>query len=241
MTTDQFTALRNAEWDTLVVLDACRWDYWHRLFDRGRRVRSPASCTKDWLAALTAAFDTEAWTCVTASPIQERHHAGAFGDRIDVWKTEWRQVNGIPTVPPRATTEAAKPYFDADGRLLVHYIQPHGPYAVGPQPLPVMRANPRANAVDLPAEDVPDRLVRNPMRLIHDDEAWLTAAMLREAYDANLKWVFDALLPLLNSGRDVVVTADHGEFLADGSGDGAYGHPCGNDHDLLRTVPFWNP
>lgn len=241
MTADQFTTLQHTDFDVLAVLDACRWDYWDREYSRGHAVRSPASCTRNWVGALVDAFDTERWTCVTANPIHERHYDGAFGERVDVWRTSWRQFNGIPTVGPQDTTEAAKPYFGQDAPLYIHYLPPHGPYPHGPTPVPVMRANPEANAVDIADDDVPDHLIRDPMRLIHADDTWLTARLLRKAYTRNLQWVYDALLPLLRSELAVVVTADHGEFLADGPGDGRYGHPCHSDHALLREVPLWVP
>lgn len=235
----QFDRLKAIEWDVLCVLDACRWDYWNEQYGYGQAVQSPASCTKDWIGNFVREFDHEGITCVTANPMQRRHYDSCFQNRVDVWETHWKQFNGVPTVSPRDTTEAALPYLDTDSRLYVHYIQPHGPYAAGPKPVPVMRANPQANAVDIPDSEIPNKLVRNPMRLIHDKDSWLTAELLREAYRRNLKWVYDALLPFKKLDKTVVVTSDHGEFLADGPGDGCYGHPCQSTHPILRTVPLW--
>lgn len=235
----QFDAIRSTDWDVLLVMDACRWDVWAHRYGHGERVRSPASCTREWLGAFTDAFDTADMTCVTANPVHWRHYGDAWADRVDVWRHEWRQFNGIPTVSPKDTSDAAQRCLDIDGRLYVHYIQPHGPYPWADPPVPVMRANPEAKVVDVEAEDVPDEIIMHPMDAIESDDGWLTAEHLRDAYQRNLSWVYDALLPFRNLDATVAVTSDHGEFLADGPDGGEYGHPCGTDHHLLRDVPFW--
>lgn len=233
---DQLDCLDATDWDILLVMDAVRWDIWAERYDYGEPVSSPASCTKQWLGAFIDAIDDSDVTCITASPMQRRHYPEAFAERVDVWESEWRQFNGIPTVSPKTTTDIALDHVGEADRLYVHYIQPHGPYPWSDPPVPVMRANPEAEAVDVDAEEVPDQLIRHPVPMLYDPDHWLSIGLLQTAYRRNLAWVFDALLPFRSVDATVIVTGDHGELLGE---DRTYGHPCGSDHHLLRTVPWW--
>lgn len=237
----QFDALADIDWDVLLVLDACRWDVWRDTYGHGRPVTSPASCTLDWLPHAIDHLDDGNTVCVTANPTHAKHYDSAFADhRHEVWVDRWQQYNGIPTVSPRDTTEAALDAWDGDRRLYVHYIQPHGPYPWSDPPIPLTRANPEAHVghVDMP-DDYDDELVTAPSRAF-DTFDWLTPNLLREAYDRNLAWVYDALLPFKRRAGDhtVVVTSDHGEWLCDGDGR-EYGHPCRTRDPILQSVPLW--
>lgn len=233
---DQFDALRDTDWDVLLVLDACRWDTWRDKYGHGDPVWSPASCTLEWTRFMADEYGET--LCVTANPTHAKHHDEAFPNRVDVWQTEWQQYNGIPTVSPRDTTERALEAWDRSERLYVHYIQPHGPYPWSDPPISLTRANPLATMehVKMPS-GLSNKLITNP-KLAFVEFEWLTPELLKEAYERNLGWVRDALLPFEDMDKRVVVTSDHGEWLCDGVGQ-PYGHPCGEVDEVLRQVPFW--
>lgn len=237
---DQFDALDAIDWDVLLVLDACRWDVWDDVYGYGGAVRSPASCTLDWTPHAIDHLDDGDTLCVTANPTHAKHYPEAFPGRVDCWMDHWQTFNGIPTVSPKDTTEAARRAWDGsdERRLYVHYIQPHGPYPWSDPPIPLTRANPHAGVehVEMP-DGMDNTLITHPRRAFRDLD-WLTEDLLHDAYRKNLAWAFDALLPFIRSDATVVVTSDHGEWLHDGD-DQPYGHPCGVKDDLLRTVPLW--
>ncbi len=63
---------------------------------------------------------------------------------------------------------------------------------------------------------------------------------LKLAYEDNVMLVLDIasrlIEHLMDSGLKIVVTSDHGEFLGEG---GRFSHPCGSNHEILRTVPVF--
>lgn len=249
---DQLDRLAEMEWDVLVILDAMRWDAWEGHVGVGEPVWSPANCTMEWVKAVFSHAELRARMagvdCVTANPEVTRHvNEVLLRERDDLWKRGWEYVNGLGTVPPATVTEAVETRLvvGRDHPVYAHYAQPHGPYPMAEPPVPVMRNNPEAGTVE-GTEDQP--ILMDPHEEIEDPDHWLTFDVLRSAYEKNVKWVLDAIEPLLDSDRTVVVTADHGELLGEEATivteDGPvtrpmYGHPPGKAHPKLREVPLW--
>lgn len=249
---DQFDRLESVDWDALLVLDATRWDYWQEMVGDGEPVRSPASCTPEWIKAFNRRFDLSDTVCVTANPEVTRHSAEfLYSHRDDLWKRAWEHVNGLGTVPQERVTEAVMASLVAgpDRPVYSHYPGCHGPYPMHEPPIPVMRNNPEADEVRVDIDYLPDEIIMDPNEMLADEDSWLTVEMLRDAYCSNLEWAWEAIQPLLDSDRTVVVTADHGELLGerieierqDGETvtyESFYGHPCPLDVPELREVPF---
>lgn len=246
---DQFDRLNAIEWDLLLVLDALRWDVWQEEIGLGESVYSGGNNTMEWIKAANRALDFSDTICVTANPEVTRNtFEGLYAARDDVWRRKWKYVNGVGTVPPDAVTAAVKTHLTVgpDRPIYAHYAQPHGPYPLHDPPIPVMRNNPEAAAVKTDVEYHPDEIIMDPTALLEAPDSWLDEAMLREAYRQNLSWVWDAVQPLLDLDLTVVVTSDHGELLGErmtlqtpqGTALLRYGHPHGEPHGLLRTVPL---
>lgn len=252
---DQRDRLRETDWDVLCVLDALRWDYWTDIVGGGEPVWSPGAATIEWVPEFVRAGDFSETVCVTANPeVTRRTHESVFHERDDIWERKWEYINGFGTVDPDDVTSAVvarRTVLEPDQRVYAHYAQPHGPYPVHDPPLGVMRNNPYAADVD--TDNVADeyqlgeQIIMDPMQFIDDSNHWLTSDILRSAYRANVEWVWDAIQPLIESQDTVVVTADHGDFLAEDvtfeTADGPvtselYGHPPGVSHPTLRVVPW---
>jgi len=135
-----------SDWDYLMVLDACRYDAFEATYDRFfdgtlERRLSKASATPRWLERTFS--DEYDLTYVSANPFinSEGEDIGGYGtytaadhfmEIIDVWKHGWDRDLG--TVPPERVTAAALETVesDRDRPVIVHYLQPHGPYLTDP-------------------------------------------------------------------------------------------------------------
>lgn len=259
---DQLDRIAEADWDVLLVLDAFRWDYWDKITGLpGEPVRSPGQTSMEWIKAVFRHPDLRSrmqeTICITANPEVTRHtNEVLFHDRDDLWEREWTHINGLPTVDPTDVTRAvqARLTVGPDRPVYAHYAQPHGPYPMAePYPVPVMRNNPQGTTVEIDSDDQPNHVIMDPREQLEDDDHWLTPRVLREAYVSNIEWVMEAIKPLLNAGRTILVTSDHGELLGEEvtytdveTGERRtgpmYGHPYnpeGGETPELRTVPFF--
>ncbi len=136
-------------WDVLIVLDACRYDFFEPIINRfatGKIIGiiSPGSCTLEWLCK-TFRDKYEDIIYVSGNPFVNKRHA--FGDRlkfepyihfdidniIESFKKCWNYPG--TTDPVCLTIEAFKAilkrYHNTSKnslRFIVHYLQPHAPY-----------------------------------------------------------------------------------------------------------------
>ncbi|MFW6117762.1 MAG: hypothetical protein ACOC6G_04170 [Thermoproteota archaeon] len=134
--------LMEEDWDYLVVLDACRYDYFEDLYSDYldgtlKWALSPASDTREWLEKVFRGKYGDT-VYVSANPhINSKgvdvggngFYAGEhFPEIVDVWGFGWDEK--MKTVPPEAVNIAAvdTDLVHPDQRLIIHYLQPHAPY-----------------------------------------------------------------------------------------------------------------
>ena len=129
-------------WKYLIVLDACRYDYFKRncrIPGRLQQAISPAchykgTVTSNWYRYI---FIGEYPDIIHVSghprvnsrvPVEGFDAKKHFSKIIDVWDTDWD--DSIGTVFPESLTARAidtiKEY--PDKRFIIHYVQPHTPY-----------------------------------------------------------------------------------------------------------------
>ncbi len=222
----------SADWDNLLVLDACRYDLFERVADlpgETRAVQSRGSATREFLRGNVDGRTFLDTVYVSASPMLYRYRDEIdvrFHDVVNVWKDRgWNDQ--YRTVLPETVAEAA---LDAAGkypnkRLFVHFIQPHYPF-IGPT---------GREHFDL------DRL----------DFEWADAAtgaldvsdnVIRRAYEENLTAALPSVRRLLKElGGLTVVTSDHGQMIGERLSPipiREYGHPPGLYADELVKVPW---
>lgn len=118
-------------------------------------------------------------------------------------------------VTDRGITAAREQNLD---RLILHYMQPHGPYA----------ANATAEDRDLRKHEV------RPLRYLRDTGDMET---VWEAYLDEIRFALDEVEIALNNidAEKAVISADHGEAFGEY---GIYGHTIGSLHPKVRTVPW---
>jgi hypothetical protein len=234
---EQYDLIHNTEWNTLILLDACRFDLFKKLNKipgKLQEVHSEGHHTWVWL---NKTFPGKyPWTYFSAHPYvnagsgQKWNAVNHFERIIPIWSFGWNDKLG--TVHPDTVGQVAKniPYEKA----IVHYIQPHGPWIGKTKWL-----NPWTLA------DYSRR------QLMGDWIAVLAKpdpAFFRQCYKDNLRLVLDSVekyLPFFR--RPVVVSADHGELLGE---KGLYLHGAvkkEDEHkpypveciDFLRRVPWF--
>lgn len=213
-----------ADWDVLVVLDACRYDLLAAadLDGRLRQRRSRGSHTVEWLWGNFVDRRLHDTVYVTANVQPHVYRQGLELHHVEhAWVEGFDEDRG--TVPAAATTDAALAAAERfpKKRLVVHYLQPHYPFVEGPT------------------------FEHGTMAFwdaVAAGEIEASAADLRAWQAATLEQALPAVRRLLDgvAGR-AVVTSDHGTALGERVGPvpvREWGHPWGIYADPLVTVPW---
>lgn len=219
------------DWDTLLILDACRYDVFADRHDLPGELDSrtvASSSTLEFLEQYVDGADLRDTVYVTANPQLSRHldrFDVSFHDIVDLWDTSWDDsISSVhPEVVVDATLEANEQY--PNKRLLAHFIQPHHPY-IGP----------------IGQKELQLDSIGHFWNRVHTGDIDVDEREIRQAYEENLDIVLDWVDTLLAEieGR-TVVTADHGEMLGDRGGPipiTEFGHPTGHRTPELVTVPW---
>lgn len=230
------TPVYEADWDVLVVLDACRPDLLSEVIGEYDFLPatvdthdSPASQSAEWMEKTFAPAYEEAvarTAYVTGNPFSRALDGDRFARLDEVWRYAWDDDFG--GIPPRPVTEravVAGRETDVD-RLVVHYMQPHVPF--------------RSEAFDaghtleeaLDGENGDDAYVWYRLR---DGDIDLDAVWT--AYRDTLRWVLDDVAVLLENvdAPEVVVTADHANAVGEW---GVYEHPPTVPVPAVKRVPW---
>ncbi|WP_276256929.1 hypothetical protein [Halomontanus rarus] len=228
----------SADWDLLVVLDACRADLFSDVLSETNRAyegihagttrTSPASSSEEWLRNVFVDADSNELAdvaYVSGNPYTARVlDADRFGTVVDVWREAWDDDLG--TIPPRPITDRAIELGREDrfDRLVVHYMQPHFPSLAAPD------SEDRGVALSQFGDE--SMSVWEDLRFgrVSESTVW-------ERYRANLEAVLEEVECLLANvdAESAVITADHGNAIGEY---GIYGHPGGVDLPCLREVPW---
>jgi hypothetical protein len=215
------------DWDNLVLLDACRYDYFEKhVKDAGlsgtlQSHQSLGSCSREFVQRNFDGRQLHDVVVVSANLWYEQVQQD-FDTDIDVHHLELvtereRRDTWRPAPFPDHVTNRVRTVVDEfpDKRLLIHYHQPHEPY-IGPT------AQRHAD---------PDYPLNIPRQYLHD------------AYEETLRTVLDELSTVIEllDGK-TVVSADHGDLLGEVTAPiptRMYGHPCEYYHEKLVTVPWF--
>lgn len=221
-----------ADWDNLLVLDACRADLFESRtavddFDSYRRVRSRGSSTEEWVQKNWVGREFPDIVYVTANPTVARYTPYTFYARVDVFDDGF-DPDGM-TVYPETIAERARDAFEADKRIVVHFMQPHAPFY--------------PSSVDIAAwaptfDDTPD--LSSPWEALRRGE--VGPEEIKRAYAKTLDAVLPTATELARSlpGRSVI-TSDHGNSFGRVAFPlplRIYGHPTGLRYPELVEVPW---
>lgn len=235
-------AIFEEDWDTLVVLDACRYDMFKEVADISGDLSSrtsKGSATVEWLSANFDGKDLSDTVYVTANPQLERNRRNwniSIHETINVWLDEgWDEETG--TVLAETITEAAIKAHEKfpHKRLVVHYMQPHYPFVPSDTSFDKNHLNQIDGADGSPdGENVWGKKFTGQLS-ISQNELW-------DIYLKNLEYVIKHVKFLLTfiTGK-IVITSDHGNYVGERASPipfKEYGHPRGIYDDVLVQVPW---
>lgn len=235
-------AVFDRDWDTLVVLDACRFDMFetvNRIEGDRSSVLSKGSATTEWLRANVHGRDLSDTVYVTANPQLERNKDEwdvRFHDVINCWLDEgWDDEKG--TILAETMTERGIEAFERypDKRVVVHYMQPHYPFVTSETAVDKHHLKTIQGGSDLATgESIWNQKFLDDLE-ISDEELW-------SMYCDNLEYVLEAVEVLLDAihGK-TVITSDHGNFVGERASPipiREWGHPRGIYADPLVRVPW---
>ena len=227
---NQTKLIHDGDFDTLIILDAMRYDIFKQLNKipgKLYKAKSPASHTWEWLNKTFP--DKYPWTYFTAHPhitekeLPHRWDGSKHFDKVvPIYMKCWNDELG--TVHPRDVCKVVgTSRYD---KAIVHFIQPHGPW-IGRNKLLNPWTLEQHQTHNMMADWVMNKLQMYPTKF-------------RILYKDNVRLVLDTIQKNLKLFKGkVVITADHGEMLGE---KGLYLHksdfPKWAD-SLLKTVPFF--
>lgn len=121
------------DWDTLIVLDACRADYFEKVadldrFDQYDNRISLGSHSSEWTRRNFEGEQFGDTVYVSANPHTSLVAGGSFHYIYELWETDVDEEYGVvrPEAVRDTAIEARQRFHNK--RLIVHFMQPHGPY-----------------------------------------------------------------------------------------------------------------
>jgi hypothetical protein len=197
------------DWDTLVLLDGCRYDMFEELHPfKGRleRVSSRASESLTFMRENFFGRTLHDTVYVTANPYATELPDGTFHDVITLATSEWDE--DLRTVPPEAVAEAAVEAYERypNKRLVAHFMQPHYPF-IGETGDEISHHGIRDETQEIAGTGHVWKRLRYGLEDVD---------RVRAAYYENLELVFPSVERI---HREVpgktVVSADHGNLLGE--------------------------
>jgi len=228
-----------ADWDVLVVLDACRYDVYEQecsLPGGVSVVQSRGSHSLEWLTENFRNHTLHDTVYVSANayaptlPEGVFHWVDLFSDEIDEAE---RAIQ--PTTVTRHALSASENF--PNKRLIIHYMQPHVPF-IGQKGKRIPHHGPDPDRDGFSVDEDIRGLWANIRYGLADIE--LDAA--REAYCENLRIVLEEVKSLYDSiDGKMVVSSDHGNLFGERLWPfpvRGFGHPKGMRHPKLIRVPW---
>jgi hypothetical protein len=225
------------EWDILVLLDACRYDYFERCNPyKGKLTPFDQGCvgTKQYYQMNFKNRDCSDVVVINHILLfQDWLGDTKFHDVVNVYDTHWDQ--GFGTVLPEPNTEAALEQIEKypDKRFLIHYAQPHMPYL--DRGTKIVKQKTKKQVVYKNKFQGKVALALNKMKnLFPPMPFWCVEKVfgnsagvgeiyfkegfegLRKSYEYNLIRTLKSVEPITRlTDKKVVITSDHGKILGE--------------------------
>lgn len=230
------TDVMGEEWDTLIILDSCRYDIFKKEHDLPGELESRisrGSATLEFLRGNFADRDLHDTIYVSANPQIAQHQDTlnvSFHDVVSIWETAWDEEaqNVLPADMTAAARAALEEY--PNKRLILHYNQPHGPF-LGPTARD-LAIGPNRKEDESLLEFAVDQFRHN---LVSHDQWW-------QGYIETFEIVHRSIQDLLpDIDGKTVITSDHGNLMGELTSPipiPYYGHPIGAREEAALKVPW---
>jgi len=196
-----------ADWDMLLVVDACRFDVFQEVNSLPgvlKKWRSSCSCTQDFVS-LFDGLDLRDMVCLSANPHISNFYLKKLPSGIpfysvrDVWDWGWDKKLG--TVRPDVVTQAVieQSIAMSDKKFYVHYLQPHHPF--------IGKFKIREKGVCADSLGIPAKHGRENLSTVYDllKEGKISKESVFRAYKDNLKLVLKSIEKLRRPGVRIVI------------------------------------
>lgn len=230
--------IMNEDWDNLIILDACRYDYFEDECDIQGELSeklSQGSYSFEFMEGNFINQKLHDTVYVTSNPHSPKLSKDIFHDM--------RFILDSYTSPQKVIDEALNAYEDyPEKRLIVHLMPPHRPH-LGPTADSIQNEYNLKdwNNVDKREKPTTETSGRSIWNLaIHNE---ISTETLRKSYRENLNIGLE-YAKQLNDNIDgkTVITSDHGELLGERAAPlthRRYGHPHEVNCRTLRIVPWF--
>lgn len=126
-------SVMDQSWDNLIVLDACRADFFEEVADLTQyneyeRVVSLGSHSSEWTRRNFQGKEYADTVYVSANPHTSLEAGDSFHEIYELWNTDFDEEAGVvrPGVVRDTAINAYKKY--SKKKLIIHFMQPHGPF-----------------------------------------------------------------------------------------------------------------
>jgi hypothetical protein len=215
------------DWDILVVLDACRYDYFKEEVDFDGElssITSRGSTSSEFMRGNFSEKQLHNTIYISANgfygALRDELRSSVY-KHVDLYSEEWRDEYGISTNPNTVTKKAldiSREY--PNKRLIIHYLQPHQPYL---------------------GEFGREKFVPGGNLRESIENSDVSSGDVKKAYRENLNLVLDEVKILLDElDGKTVISSDHGEMLGERKGlFRYYGHFDGVYWEELVQIPWY--
>lgn len=236
------------EWDNLIILDSCRYDYFSRYnhFDGKTEYRvSRGSTTREFIRGNFQSRDRYDTVYCSSNGWYKKISEELNDARSDVFRFEWlkgsdvRELGNVRERDNNLTKTALKLQEKyPNKRLIVHYLSPHEPY-VDIHGNVIMQTGYHAKSKEKKHPDTHWYLIKRNS----DKKNYIGIGEIRQAYEQSIQYILNHISNLVEELNGfTVITADHGELLGErlipfpffG-----FSHPEGIYMDELVKVPWF--
>lgn len=195
---NQKDLIEKVDWDYLIILDACRYDYFEELYESYlegelRKAESEGTYTGEWLFKTFEGHYPDITYISAAPPINGKgiplnattpewnikwKATEHFPNIVDVWDFAWSKE--MKTVPPAGVTETAL-QLDDGNKKIIHFMQPHEPYLSLNSKVPDLLSNPRKRAQGSTSNLIEEKLIKmghELERIFGKERTWRLKASL---------------------------------------------------------------
>jgi len=231
------TYIMEEDWDNLILLDACRHDYFKESVEFVEGTSRKTSRAHESWGFMKENFHQQKnhdTVYVTANPYAERLNQNTFYT-VESLLSQWDSDTG--TVLPETVTEAAIQAEEEypNKRLIIHYMQPHTPH-LGDTSKKYNTSGWDGTAA-IPGDYTLGEQAGESMFSLYEN-GHISREELVKSYKENINIIEPHIKHLLNniSGK-TVISADHGENLGEKKyGKILTGHTY--DSEETRIVPW---